>query len=357
MAIYNYFEDDSMEFLAKLPTGQIYIFADAERGITQKLKMFIDKIHRTARSLSHSIPPVFVMPSEYCITFYAACMIQTKDGAVLECADNGSVIEMVYDFYGVDFMENHPKYDDSDGRNFCTLIKGHPSRFHLPDYKVSNEDAGFDPSSMTALTSEKNKWSEEKAKKEILKALWKAELTKKDDVVLDYKQILEDFEAEKNRTYTLKIDIKLPKNVSCDSDKPRTRDCHFYMVDENGIEQEIKMEAQAKAIYLMFMLFEKGIILGDIDNPKRSVPYENIFLNIHEKMANNNERSAELTTSAINWHRNQIKDSISRITRNKYLQSFCIEGFREQEFGIKIATQEHRDYVLKMFHLTMPDIE
>lgn len=356
MPVYNYFDEDSMEFLTKLPTGQIYIFVDAEKGFDSRVELLIKKIHKTARSLSPNIPPVFVMPSEYYTSAYAACMIPTNEGAVLECADFGSVIEMVYDFYGVDFMENHPKIEEGREGNLLYSIDGHPTRFHLPNYKASNENTGFDPSSMHELTSDKNKWSEAKAKNEILKALWKAELTKKDDVVLDYKQILEDFEAERNKTYTLKIDIQLLKDVSCDSDKPRTRDCHFYMVDENGNEQEIKMEAQAKAIYLMFMLFEKGIILSDIDSPKRSIPYENIFLKLHEKMADNNDRKEELNSSIINWYRNRIKESISTITQNKYLEKFCIEGFRKGEFRIDIATQEHRDYVLKMFNLTMPEI-
>lgn len=360
MPVYNYFDEDSMEFLTKLPTGQIYIFADAEKGIDQKLIWFIEKIHKTAKMVNPKgkIPPVFVMPSEYEYPgFYAACMIPRHEGAVLECADNGSVIEMVYDFYGVDFMESHPKTDDNEGGNFCTLIKGHPTRFHLPDYNASTGNTGFDPSSMSALTSDKNKWSEAKAKNEILKALWKAELTKKDDVVLDYKQILEDFEAERSKTYTLKIDIQLLKDVSCDSDKPRTRDCHFYMVDETGEEQEIQMEAQEKAVYLMFLVFEGGILIDDFDRAKTAKPYEDVFKEIHQKMANNNPSKGVLTVSFVNFLRNRIKEKFANVTQNKYLEKFCIEGFREQEFGIKIATQEHRDYVLKMFNLTMPEVE
>lgn len=359
MPVYNYFDEDSMEFLTKLPTGQIYIFADAEKGIDQKLIWFIEKIHKTAKMVNPKgkIPPVFVMPSEYYTTAYATCMIPTNDGAVLECADNGSVIEMVYDFYGVDFMENHPKIEEGREKDIRYSISGHPTRFHLPNYKASNENTGFDPSSMSALTSDKNKWSEAKAKKEILKALWKAELTKKDDVVLDYKQILEDFEAEKNKTYTLKIDIQLLKDVSCDSDKPKTRDCHFYMVDETGEEQEIQMEAQEKAVYLMFLVFEGGILIDDFDRAKTAKPYEDVFKEIHQKMANNNFSKGELTVSFVNFLRNRIKEKFANVTQNKYLEKFCIEGFRKGEFRIDIATQEHRDYVLKMFNLTMPEIE
>lgn len=114
--------------------------------------------------------------------------------------------------------------------------------------------------------SEKNKWSEAKAKNEILKALWKAELIKKDDVVLNYKQILEDFEAERSKTYTLKIDIKLLRDVSCDSDKLRTRDCHFYMVDENGIEQEIK--TYENNLGFLTSSSKKGNSMADLMNKK-----------------------------------------------------------------------------------------
>lgn len=357
MPVYNYFDEDSMEFLTKLPTGQIYIFADAEKGFDSRVEILVKKIHMTARALSPNIPPVFVMPSEYYTSAYAACMIPTNEGAVLECADFGSVIEMVYDFYGVDFMENHPKIEEGREGNLLYSIDGHPTRFHLPDYNASTENTGFAPSSMSALTSDKNKWSEAKAKKEILKALWKAELTKKDDVVLDYKQILEDFEAETNKTYTLKIDIQLLKDVSCDSDKPRTRDCHFYMVDENGNEQEIKMEAQEKAVYLMFLVFEGGILIDDFDRAKTAEPYEDVFTQIHQKMANNNPSKGVLTVSFVNFLRNRIKEKFANVTQNKYLERFCIEGFRNDVFRIDIATQEHRDYVLKMFHLTMPKMD
>lgn len=255
-----------------------------------------------------------------------ACKIASAQDTILELSDSGSLMEMLYDYYGIPYDKSRIKM---------------PDRHHITpsDYHPLNLGCIVEMSPAEAIH------------KKVLKALWEAQYNKdKYGVDYDLEQIIKDFEAEKDKEYKLEI---VPEQVKSGKGRRTLIDCHLYMTDENGERSEIMLKAQQKAVYLLFLLYKDGIALRDFDRNKSKEPLIKIYTLIQDKLKGHNyieEPTLTLTSTNVNSIRNKIRTKISDISKNlKYIQDFSIEGPKEKPFKIEAGTQEHRDLIRKTF--------
>lgn len=194
----------------------------------------------------------------------------------------------------------------------------------------------------------------------ILSALFEAEYQKKEfgvDYNLD--DILKEFNTQKDKTYRLEIELKKvviegPSEIK----EQKCVDCHIYITDENDEKQELKMKAQEKAVYLLFTLFENGISIKDFPKENKTLPKRypnllNLYIKLQDHLKDHNFISdPKLLQSDITSIRSRIRNRITAIIPNKELvESFAIEGYKEQPFKVAAATQEQRELIIEMFHI------
>lgn len=218
--------------------------------------------------------------------------------------------------------------------------------------EISDGFAGIEYLNNTSL-------SKEGVRGVVLTALFEAEYQKKRfgvDYNLD--DILKEFNTQKDKKYCLEIELKKVV-IEGPSEKKEQKcvDCHIYITDENDEKKELKMKAQEKAVYLLFTLFENGISIKDFPKENKTLPQRdpllNLYIKLHDQLKDHNSISdPKLLQSDITSIRSRIRNRITAIIPNKELvESFAIEGYKEQPFKVAAATQEQRELIIEMFHI------
>lgn len=226
---------------------------------------------------------------------------------------------------------------------------------------VSDEDNDEIPDGLAGMELLANTpLSQKDVRDLVLSALFEAEYQKKRfGVDYNLEDILNDFNTQKDKIYRLEIDLRKIK-IEGPSEKKEQKciDCHIYITDENGGKKELKMKAQEKAVYLLFTLFENGISIKDFPKenktlPKRYLNLLNLYIKLQDHLKDHNFISdPKLLQSDINSIRSRIRNRITAIIPNKeFVESFAIEGYKEQHFKIAAATQEQRALIIEMFDI------
>lgn len=218
--------------------------------------------------------------------------------------------------------------------------------------EISDGFAGIEYLNNTSL-------SKEGVRGVVLTALFEAEY-QKNRFGVDYNldDILKEFNTQKDKKYRLEIELKKvviegPSEIK----EQKCVDCHIYITDENGEKKELKMKAQEKAVYLLFTLFENGISIKDFPKENKTLPQRdpllNLYIKLHDHLKDHNYISdPKLLQSDITSIRSRIRNRITAIIPNKELvESFAIEGYKEQPFKVAAATQEQRELIIEMFHI------
>lgn len=350
--------------LEQLQEGQIYMFPCVEDGLTEKnvlISQYISavsgKLIKESKSKKKK-PVVFAIPtSKQALWNHIVCKLDTPSGLIIEIADTGSLLEMLYDYFGLDYTTPYNlKISD---RHKITPAEYHPQKFTLhdiPSCSTEDESSDYNSTSIDFITNKKK--TREDINKNILSAFYDAEYNReKFGVEYSLEELVKEFNTQKNKTYRLEI---VPEEVAHPkAGKERTRiNCHIYITDENEERTEIELQAYQKGIYLLFLLHKDGILLRHFNKewkPQRYKQIMDLYYSIQCKLANNNYiEFPKLKIGDLNSIRTKIKDQISKITTNKkYIEMFAIEGYAEQPFGIKAATQEHRNLIVESFGLEL----
>ena len=354
--------------LKNLQDGQIYIFPNLNEGLTESnvlISQYISsvsgKLMKQSDVRNHR-PAIFVIPtSNQALWDTIVCRIDSPKGVVYEIADTGSLMEMIYDYYGIDYS-SAPKLKMSD-RYKITPTGEHPE---IIDSNVFSSDDtietvagyGLDSISMGFLTN--RQLSKNEIKKQILTSLFEAERNKeKYGVDYDLEDILKEFYSEKDKDYQLEI---VPEKVTGTKNKHKIPyiDCHIYITDKNNNRKELMLKPQQKAVYLMFLLYKDGIRISDfpkneeeITHKRKYKTYLNLYSGIQSKLVDNNYiETPQLLQPSLTPIRTKIKDQLLDIIPNiVYVEKFAIEGYKEKPFKIEAATDEHRESIIEAFGL------
>lgn len=365
MNIQNIFANGLPDELTNLILGQVVIFSSPEEGMSEKNIRISQYVSSVAKHLKQNCgiivdtPAVFVVPTEnYELWDSIACKVSTPQVPIVELADLGSLTEMLYDYWGLDFDKVlKPTIASRYEAYHITIAPHHPSKLCIDPIKkapsavssVAEPDSyDFGSTHIDFLYAKGKEPTKNDINKKIQKILWEADMY---DVEIDYEKIKKAFDKEKVKSYTLNFDIEL-------NEKGNATKCDLFLLDDKDEKHLVKMEAQEMAIYLTFMLYEdgEGIKMKDFDYPnhKTTLAFMDLFSKIHKKMLKRNEFNMDKDECRKNIGeiRSRIKNKISKITMNpKYLQAFTIEGEKKGLYKIEASTEELRDMLKEKLHL------
>lgn len=370
MNIQNIFANGLPEELANLTLGQVVIFSSPEEGMSEqniRISQYVQSVtnHITKNcGIMVDKPAVFVLPTENTYLWdIIACKVLTPQTPIVELADLGSLTEMLYDYWGLDFDSvAKPNIPKRFIQYHIFIGDYHPSKVCIEPIKaittastsseiVADTDA-YDLGTMSIdfIYAKGKEPTKNDICKKIQKILWEADMY---DVEIDYEKILKAFDKDKKKSYTLDFDIELNKEGNATK-------CDLFLLDEKEEKHIVKLEAQEMATYLTFMLYEngEGFKMTDFDYPNKETTkaFIDLFSKIHKKMLKRNEFDLDEMKmkyrKIIGEIRCRIKNKISKITMNpKYLQAFTIEGEKEGLYKIEASTEEIREKIKDKLHL------
>ena len=221
--------------LEQLQEGQIYMFPCVEDGLTEKnvlISQYISavsgKLIKESKSKKKK-PVVFAIPtSKQALWNHIVCKLDTPSGLIIEIADTGSLLEMLYDYFGLDYTK--PYNLNISDRHKITPAEYHPQKFTLhdiPSCSTEDESSDYNSTSIDFITNKKK--TREDINKNILSAFYDAEYNReKFGVEYSLEELVREFNTQKNKTYRLEI---VPEEVAHPkAGKERTRiNCHIYL--------------------------------------------------------------------------------------------------------------------------------
>ena len=350
--------------LTNIPFGQIFILTDPKVGITAKTIKYIEFIHSLAgeKKLNQKIHIVNSFPVDSSDLWNCfLCKVKTEEGVQILVSDKDSLVEMLCEFWGLDYKEVIKIPDLIPGwhkNNNGVTIGGesHPERVSLkPAGKPVPEMERKDGTISLGFLQEHSRE----------RTLLDIRSTFKDNfnfgLGITPEEILTIYEEEKAaiKTYRLDIqvkwkDVKEYKHPKWVIHKKMTA-CDLSLIDNMGNSYPFKLEAMAKAIYLTYLFFEDGIAYTQISS---SDEFYNIFEKIYNKLPRvksdprrfNLEDKDDLDT--FTNYISRIRKAILNATNDTYaVEQFAVEGWRKDNYGIAGATDENRDVVRKEFRI------
>lgn len=376
MNIKDIFANGLPEELKNLQDGHIYIFPKFEEGLTEKkvlICQYINAAYSKIMGLTNTgkkKSAVFAIPTENkalwdCI----ACKIATPNGEVIEVADSGSLLEMLFDYYGVDYA-NASEIKMSD-RHKVTPANYPPERIPIDSTKVSSDggcnwsesSSMSDPYNMSigCLLAEPNtktkdgrkalKEKQQSLAQQLEDILWAIRYY---DFPIDPKEIMEKVEQhsqDKEEDYELSFDFGTINEYTGQLSK-----CDIYVSPcKDAVPLNIK--PIFKATYLAVMLMKDGInpskpskefislvrhIYGMLPPMGQTIDDYNGILN------DKKEFSSEWIGKQLNGIRNAVKEQIPNLL---IAQKFAVEGYRNKPFTVQKTDDSIRNQIREAFLL------
>lgn len=170
---------------------------------------------------------------------------------------------------------------------------------------------------------------------------------------IDFDEIIGTLREEWNNKDRYELNVKAERRS-----KGGVIDCDIYI---RGCKDEgpLKLQVIEKALYLTFMLQEDGIKLE-----YTTLAFWNTARRIYSQLAGNkamNEATgimsdaflmSDALSTTINGYRSKIRSEIKRrISNDKIVDDFAVEGYKNKPVSVKKATPEIREYIREVFAL------
>ena len=350
--------------LNNIPFGQVFILTNPSVGITAKTIKFIEFIHSLAskKKLNQKNSTVNSLPVDYPgLMDCFICKVKTGDGVQILVSDKDSLLEMLCEFWGLDYEEVSKIPNIIPGwhiNNNGVTIGGesHPVRIPVqagtPGY-TSKDDGRFTLEYLTNHSREKTIQDIRSTFKDIFSYGW--------DITSE--EVLKIFEEEKAATKTYSLDIQVIWKEVIEKVKPIKviHKCNISLIDNEGNKYPLKMKAQSKVIYLTFILYPDGLRIQDVSDNEE---FYKLFSKIFDKMPRaldkpdpfvffDEELNYTKEYGLFNDKLNNIRKAILDATgNNDYLRErFAVEGDVGFPYKVAGATDEHRALIKKEFGL------
>lgn len=349
--------------VTNIPFGQVFVLTDPKQGITSTSAQQIQAIISIAGKLKQT-HIVYAIPVQHpglwgCF----CCKVQTGKRVDILLSQKDSILEMLCEFWGLDYSEVNKTIDISKRYQGHVSRSGdsHPVRVPVTPAKKSGEKTASDDYSVTLQC--------------IRTYTKEGQLDKIEDVledsinhgleisILELGAILERVKERERKTYHLEIH---PHKGEEDYDpawqeKVHKYDCDFSLVDSAGTSHSFRLDAQSTALYLTFILFsEKGKKLADLNTDEEF--FETYYFFCQRLRHINNrvkgrkafkETLKDTLGKYVNDKRKVIKKAIKDITNDdKTAQElFCIEGVPGELFRVEGATDDNRATIREEFEM------
>lgn len=337
--------------IANIPFGQVFVLTDPEQGITSTIATQIQAIISIAGKLgqAHIVYALPVQNPELWGCFI--CKVKTEEGAQILISDKDSLLEMLCEFWGLDYKEVSKSIELSQRYERYVAIGGESHPVSLPA-TIARKPAKEKTENYSTLLQCTQVYTKEGQLAKIEESLEESFVHKVDITFSDIVSILERVKARERKTYKLFIKIeKGEENEGKNGVWDSRRTCNIWLVDNAGKEYPIKMEAQWIAVYLTFILFNdgNGIKLSDI---KTNDEFYNIFKYICERLRSINSIPDKAgLEKEVRGKRSKIKGSIKKSTNGDIyaMEQFAIEGDPGDVNKVAGSTDDHRAYIKEMF--------
>ena len=337
--------------LTNIPFGQVFILTNPEQGITSTTAQKIQAVISVASSLgqSHIVYAIPVDAPELWDCFI--CKLKTEEGVQILVSDKDSLIEMLCEFWGLDYEKVSKTLDIAKRYKGHMTIGGvsHPMRIPATAAKKpEKEETGVGSTLIQCITVH----TKEGELAKIEDILEECALYGIDIDPYELMDIHKKVGKKERKTYELKIKIdKGEENKGKNGVWDSRRTCDIWLVDNAGKEYPIDLNAQLKALYLTFILFNNGdgIKLSDVESNNE---FYNIFKHICERLRSiNNIPSKEKLEEEVRGKRNKIKKAISNSTNGDIyaMEQFGIEGYTGDVFKVAGATDAQRADIKEKF--------
>lgn len=345
--------------IANIPFGQVFILTNPSVGITSKTIKYIECIHSLAskKKLNQKNSTVNSLPVDYPgLMDCFICKVKTEDGVQLLVSDKDSLLEMLCEFWGLDYDEVIKIPDIIPGwhiNNNGVTIGGesHPVRIPVTTMRKPEKDETEAGSTLIQCITVHTKEGEMAKIEDILE-----ECALYGIVISPYELmgIQEKVSKKERKTYELDIDI-IPGKEDWDKDfkeKVVKRTIDIIITDSAGIKHHITdLSPQSAALYLTFILFKDGIKIADL---KTNDEFYNLFIHICNRLKSTNKLPDKITLwKNANRKRGEIKKAISDATNDdkNAEMMFGIEGEEGKENRVAGATVELREKIRKRFDI------
>lgn len=338
--------------LTNIPFGQVFVLTDPSQGITSTINNKIGAVISIAGSLdqSHIVYAIPVDAPELWDCYI--CKVKTKDGVQILVSDKDSLIEMLCEFWGLDYAESIKKIIIRDRYKGHMTIGGESHPVRIP---VGN-------SGHTSKEDERI----------ILQCL---PVHSKPDTLSDIRNAFQDifyhnlgisideithlYEEVKKSTKSYHLHIVVER----DDKTGKITNCKFILEDNLGNKKQLmkpldkkgknpleEWEVQWKALYLTFILFKEGLTVREIGYNE---DFYQTFLKILGQLPKGYSKPDKMTL----WENSKskfskIRKSIMEATNDTYARElFSIDGYSEDVYGVAGATDENRETIKREFGL------
>lgn len=331
---------------SSIPFGQIFILTNPQVGITSKTTHMMGFILSMARQygqghILHTLP---VDDPKLWDCFI--CKVKTEDGDQILVSDKDSLVEMLCEFWGLDY-DDVCKSIVIPKRNRTVTFGGekHPMRMSAakPVPGMKREECGV----ILQQIQEHTKANELMDIKRSLQNSFHHNLD------ISVEEIIDLYEEVRKSLKTYHLDIHIERDEA-----GKISICDINLEDNFGNKYELKqiedkrekhLEPQLMAVYLTFIMFKDGKKLADVQD----ADFYETLLKIQAQLPYRFRKpNNETLAFNINSKRSVINKSIWDATHDTYAQEqFAIEGYNGDVFRIAGATDADREKIRKEFGL------
>lgn len=334
--------------LTNIPFGQIFILTDPRQGITSTTNQKIGAVISIAGRLgqSHIVYALPVDAPELWDCFI--CKVKTEDGIQILVSDKDSLVEMLCEFWGLDYEGASKTLVIADRYERHVTLGGesHPVRVPLKptvSKDVEKEDYGV-------LLQQIQEHTKENELLDIRRAIQNSIYHNLD---ISVEEIIDLYKEVKKSIKTYHLDIHIERDES-----GKISICDINLEDNFGNKYELKqiedkrekhLEPQLMALYLTFIWFKEGKKLADVQDDD----FYETLLKIQAQLPYRFRKPQKETLAwNLNSKRSVISKSIWDATHDTYAQEqFAIDGHNEGLFRVAGATDEDREKIKKEFGL------
>lgn len=341
--------------LNNIPFGQVFILTNPEQGITSTTNQKIGAVISIAGSLgqSHIVYAIPVDAPELWDCYI--CKVKTEEGVQILVSDKDSLIEMLCEFWGLDYAEAVKKVVIKDRYKGHMTIGGesHPVRVPVIAIRKPEKEETEVGSTLIQCITEHTKEGELAKIEDILEV---CVLYGIDIDPYELMDIHKKVSKKERKTYQLDISI-IPGKEDWDKDYKELvvkRTCDIIIIDSDGTKYHITdLSPQSVALYLAFILFRDGdgIKIADL---KTNDEFYNLFIYICNRLRYMNKIPDKVTLwKNANRKRGEIKKAISEKTNGDKTAELLlgIEGEEGKVFRVAGATDELRERIKKGFDI------
>ena len=337
----NIFQQGFPQELINIPYGEIFLLTNPNIGITSKNIFMMQFIFSMARQYgkNHIVKERPVDSSE--LWDCCACKVKQGKGTQLLIADNASLVEMLSEFWGLDYEEvcktiNIPQRNKEitcGGDGNLLRLNIIPSK---TEKLIRMDENTFTLQCITVASRDRTMAKLTDAFQEMFSH----------GIDVSFEDISDLYEKLKNSRKTYRLDIQINEKVGF-SRKNNPKTCDIKLIDNSGKEYPLEMEPLQKALYLTFILFKDGVLVLNVSNS----PFYDIFQKIQDQLSRNTTLpSRDSLFSNTEPNLSKIRTIIWKATNDTSAkEQFAVDGYSGEPYKVAGATDAHRELIRKGF--------